>query len=153
LAYCSTSDIQKDFKSLVIDDNSAIKSGAMNDLIEQESNYIDARIGVKYVTPVVEETYPEAFSLLKRICIFRVSDRVRNIIEVKKDQTQKGSDEKYKENKVRTPNDDLDMIAKGTLILKNVPQLSSGAGVSSACFDTGTCDSDCTTFDTSKQQW
>lgn len=153
MAYCEVTDIQKDFKAITFNSESAVTPGSLTEIILQESNYIDARIGVKYVTPIVESTYPEAFSILKRICIFRVSDRVRNIIEVKKEQTQKNSEEKYKDNRVRTPNDDLDMIAKGTLLLKNVPQLSENAGVSSKCFDTGSCDEDCTVFDTSKQQW
>ena len=55
----------------------------LEELISQESAYIDARVSVKYATPILSESYPNAFLILKRICIFRVSDRVRNIIEIK----------------------------------------------------------------------
>lgn len=147
--YCSKKDIEADFKGIEFNDTSAVKPSELNEWITQESYYIDARVGLRYVVPIDETTYPEAFSLLKRIATFRVSERVRNVIEIKTNVTQKESEEKYKKNEVRTPNDDLDMIAKGLLLLKGVPLLSKDSGVSS--FNVDTCQSN--VFDVSKQQW
>jgi len=147
--YCSKKDIEADFKGIEFNDTSAVKPSELNEWITQESNYIDARVGLRYVVPIDETTHPEAFSLLKRIATFRVSERVRNVIEIKTNVTQKESGEKYKKNEVRTPNDDLDMIAKGLLLLKGVQLLSKDAGVSS--FNVDTCQSN--VFDVSKQQW
>jgi hypothetical protein len=149
MAYCTKAEIQQDYKALTLNENSAVTPAALDKIIEQESFYIDARIGLRYVAPVSEDVYPEAFSVLKRIAIFRVSDRVRNILEVKTGVTQKDSDEKYKDNRVRTPSDDLDLIIKGLLILKNVPLLDKNGGVNS--FNVDACTQH--VFNTSKQQW
>lgn len=149
MGYCAKKDIEADFKGIEFSDTTAVKPSELNEWILQESNYIDARIGLRYVVPIDESSYPEAFSILKRIATFRVSERVRNVIEVKNGVTQKESEEKYKKNEVRTPNDDLDMIAKGLLLLKGVPLLSKDSGVSS--FNVDTCQEN--VFDVSKQQW
>jgi len=149
MGYCAKKDIEADFKGIEFTDSTAVKPSELNEWITQESNYIDARVGLRYVVPIDKETYPEAFSILKRIATFRVSERVRNVIEVKGNVTQKESEEKYKKNEVRAPNDELDMIAKGLLLLKGVPLLSKDSGVSS--FNVDTCQEN--VFDVSKQQW
>lgn len=149
MGYCTRTDILADFKGIKIDDTTAVTPKSLNEIIEQESNYIDARISNRYELPVDETTYPVAFSILKRICIFRVSDRVRNILEIKTGVTQKDSDEKYKKNEIRTPNDDLDMIVKGDLLLIGVPLVATNGGVNS--FNVDACVPH--VFDTTKQQW
>lgn len=149
MGYCTRTDILADFKNIKIDDTTAVTPKSLNEIIDQESNYIDARVGLRYVVPIDELVYTVAFSILKRIAIFRVSDRVRNIIEVKTGITQKDSDEKYKDNKIRTPNDDLDMIVKGLMILKDVPLVNLDSGVNSFNVDAGVEH----VFNTSKQQW
>lgn len=149
MGYCETADIKADFKKITFDSESAITPASLAEWIVQESNYIDARVGLRYVVPIDKTTYPEAFSLLKRIAIFRVSERVRSVIEVKTGTTQKDSDEKAQKNFVRTPNDDLDLIVKGLLLLKDVPLISANAGVNS--FNVDECVSH--VFDVRKQQW
>lgn len=149
MAYCTRTDILADFKGIKIDDTTAVTPKSLNEIIDQESNYIDARIANRYQLPISEEAYPVAFSILKRIAIFRVSDRVRNILEIKTGVTQKDSDEKYKKNEIRTPNDDLDMIVKGDLLLIGAPLVATNGGVNS--FNVDTCVKH--VFDTSKQQW
>jgi len=151
MAYCEQTDIEADFKEIEFGDNFAITEDELEELILQESNYIDARVGLKYVVPVDNVSYPEAYSILKRICIFRVSERVRNIIEVKNNATQqRESDEKYKDNRVRTFNDDLDLIVKGDLLLKDVPLKSPNGSLNAFCVGTT---SECHTFSVTKQQW
>lgn len=117
--------------------------------IKQETAFINGRISARYVTPVAS-TYEEAFLILKRICIFRVAERVKNKLEVKSGNAQ--TDQEVKStNFTRTPNADLKAIVEGDLILKDVPLVSTTGAVSSWCEPD--CDSDdCHTFDGS-QQW
>lgn len=147
MGYCTQSDIESDFKGLIIAVGAVITPTLIADWIDQESAYIDARIGLRYITPI---TGIESLKLLKRICIFRVGERVKNKMEVKTNVTQKDSEEKYIENYVHTPNDDLSMIAKGTLLLKDATLINTaGAGVSS--FTADLCEPHL--FDVRKQQW
>lgn len=152
-AYCTIQDIKDDWKSLVIDAaGSAITTAILNAWIAQESAFMDSKIGLRYVInpPIDLITNTQAALVLKRIAIFRVSERVKNKIEVKANATQaQDSDEKYSKNRVRTINDDLDAIAKGLLLLPGVPPLSAGSGVSSFNTDVGYEHK----FDVAKQQW
>lgn len=153
--YCTTQDIKDEFKQIVFatqpNTGATLTESLVEEWIYQESEYIDAKISVRYQTPVTQE-YPNAFTVLKRIAIFRVCQRVKNKIEVKTNATQLSSEEKFSENYVQTPNFDLDQIAKGNLILKNVPLVNSNGDVASSCGVE--CDvSTCHTFDVGKQQW
>lgn len=150
MAYCTVQDIRDDFKDIKIDSTSACTDAWVSDVITQESDYIDAKIGLRYVTPIVQATYPQAFNLLRRICIFRVSERVRNKIEIKHNATQqRESDEKFKDNPVRTFNDDLEDIVKSNLGLPGVPTLTQNGLVNSFAVDSGKE----AFFKTDKQQW
>lgn len=150
MGYCELEDIKADFKGIEFNANTSVTPDQIDEIIDQESAYIDARVGLKYLTPVESSTYPDAAKLLKRICIFRVSERVRNILEIKSNATQqRESDEKYKDNRVRTFNDDLDLIVKGLMVLKDVPLLSKNGSFN--IFDTDT--SSCHVFDVTKDQW
>lgn len=147
--YSSVADIEGEFKALQFTSQSAVTSNQVTDWIKQESAYINAKISLRYVTPVTD-TYEEAFLLLKRICIFRVSERVKNKLEVKSGNNQ--TDQEVKQaNYTRTPNTDLLDIAEGRLILKSVPLVASSGAVSSPC--EASCDpEDCHVFNES-QQW
>lgn len=153
--YCTISDVKSEFKNISIPAvetaGVSLSETLVNAWILQESEYIDGKLAVRYVTPVLS-TYTSAFEILKRIAIFRVCERIKNKLEVKSNVTQANSEEKYSENYVRTPNYDLDQIAKGNIILKNVPLINSSGDVGSSCgveCDTSTCH----TFDVGKQQW
>jgi phage gp36-like protein len=149
--YCEKSDILADFKSLSIESSgTVVTTGQLEFLIEEESDFIDGYITQRYVLPILQDDYPKAFNILKRICVFRVSERVRNKLEVKSNATQATSDEKFKDNRVRTPNDDLMDVVNGKLILIDVPTKSKELGVASFTSKTkGTC----SVFDVNKQQW
>jgi hypothetical protein len=149
--YCAKQDIIDDFKSLSIENSGTVVTTAkVEEWIDQESSFIDGYISQRYILPIVEATYPSAFNVLKRICIFRVSQRVRNVIEVRSDATQVNSQEKFLDNRVRTPNDDLMEIVKGKLVLIGVPTRSSTLGVASF---TSKASGACAKFDVNKQQW
>lgn len=149
MGYCTQADIEADFKGIDFKaSGTAVTVTELENIIAQESAYIDGRVGAKYVTPVTD-SYAEAFLILKRICIFRVSDRVRNIIQVKTGQAQKDSAEKAVENSARLYNKDLSDIAKGLLVLKDVPLLNTSGGFDSYNEDCGVEP----VFKTTKQQW
>lgn len=147
--YCNATDIEGEFKATQFTSSSAVTSNQVVDWIKQESAYINGMIALRYVTPVAS-TYDEAFLILKRICVYRVAERVKNKLEVKSGISQ--TDQEVKAlNFTRTPNADLKAIVDGDLILKGVPLVSSTGAVSSWCEPD--CDSsDCHTFDGS-QQW
>lgn len=159
MGYCTTDDIKADFKaikflaydSVVPANNTSTTLEQLQDWIDEESAFIDGIISKVYTLPIDLVTHTQAALVLKRICIFRVSARVKNKNELKQEVTQKNSDEKYLENYVRTPNDDLRMIGKQELILIGVPEVDSTGGFSS--FGVSSSKTCCPTFDTCKQQW
>jgi hypothetical protein len=145
--YCERQDVINDFKKLdVAASGTIITNAKLDELIEQESNYIDGIISKRYLTPVDEVNSPVGFSILKRICVFRVSLRVKNILEIRSDATQLSSEEKFTQNGVRTPNDDLQLIVSGKLLLPDVQRVSSSLGIKSG-------NSECNPFSVNKQQW
>lgn len=147
MSYCTKQNIKDDFKSLQIEASGTIITDSKVDaLITQESEYIDSIITKRYHLPIVEADSPKAWEILKRIAIFRVSLRVRNILEVSSDATQANSEEKFVDNKVRTPNDDLAMIEKGLLILIDA-KMKEGLGV------TKNKTVNCGLFKMSLEQW
>ncbi len=147
--YCSIDDVEGEFKALQFTSQSAVTSNQVTDWIKQESAYINAKISLRYITPVTT-TYEDAFLILKRICVFRVAERVKNKLEVKSGNNQ--TDQEVKQpNYTRTPNTDLLDIAEGRLVLLNVPLVAANGAVSSPC--EAACDpDDCHVFDGS-QQW
>lgn len=158
MPYCSVDDIKADFKGIVFDpetgdpdtDTSTTEEQLL-DWIQQESNYIDGRIAKIYSLPI-DTTLTQAMDILKRICIFRIAERVVNKNELKEAIIQKNSDEKYLKNKVRTPNDDLNDIQSGDLLLIGATRVDNTGGFSS--FGSSSAGKCCPrVFDTCKQEW
>lgn len=161
MEYCTLDDILADFKSLAIKPydatpgakNTATTTEMLEDWIKQESAVINGIIGKIYVLPIDFPSLPtqDAELILKRICIFRVSARVKNKNELKEESNQQSSIEKYLDNRVRTPNDDLTAIGKKALLLPGVPEIDNTGGFSSFATDNTNC---CPRiFNTCKQQW
>lgn len=149
MGYCVQADIVNEFPALTFSATSKVTTTALADWIDQESAYIDSRIALRYVVPVTAGN--DALKVLKRICIFRVSERVKNAIEVKANVSQADSEQKYTQNYVRTPNADLKDIAEGKMVLIGATLVSSTGSVSS--FEAGTDSEDCHVFKTDEQQW
>lgn len=125
--YCQLSDIQADFaNSVEFTASSKVTLTDVDNLIQSESIYIDSSICAKYQVPVVEVDSPKAFALLKRICIFRVSDRIRNILEIKTGNDDISQDVK---GESRSPSDDLKKIIDGKLRLIDALVASVDDGV------------------------
>lgn len=125
--YCQLSDIQSDFGDIEFSSTSKVTDTKVDELIVSESNYIDSYISSKYAVPVIELDSPSAFALLKRICIFRVSDRIRNILEIKTGNDNINQDVK---GQSRTPSDDLKKIIDGKLRLIDCPLATTDDGLS-----------------------
>lgn len=153
--YAQAQDISDEFKGLVIGGTNPISESLINRWIEQESNYIDAKVALRYKTPVLKSASPLAYSVLLRICIFRVSERVKNKMELKSNVSQLNVEQKYTENYVRTPNYDLDQISLGKMKLIDATLLTSTGGIASPCTPPSIeCSAGpCHTFDPRKQQW
>lgn len=75
MAYATSSDIANEFKSIDFV-NGALKSAAVDEWCTQASNLIDSYLAGKYVVPVSASTSPNAFSILKMLCIGIVKPRL-----------------------------------------------------------------------------
>lgn len=151
MPYCEVEDIEADFKALEIDDSTtSVSEDEITEIIDQESNYIDGRVGLKYVTPIDPDESPKAFSILKRICTFMCAERVKSILEVKTGVAQLDSEQKViMADTIRTFKKDLQLISEGKLLLSDATLKSTSAGVSS--FNSSNCIGH--VIDVTKQQW
>ena len=115
----------------------------------KESNYIDGVISRRYIAPVVICLTQKLFSILKRICIFRASERNKEQARsVECDQTDLRNIFKIT-SELRTK---IWKRLQSGLTLKDVPLVNASGSVSSSCGPT--CDVDtCHTFDVDKDQW
>jgi hypothetical protein len=148
MGYCTNAEAIAEFNGLTVSaSGTVVTTDLLTEWITQESNYIDGRIATRYTVPVTAGA--AALSILKRICIFRVSQRIKSKTEVKSAVEQKDSESKYSKNYVETPNDDLDKIVKGLLLLKDAGEQSTEQGVSSFNVSQGVERKFCVT----KQQW
>lgn len=152
MGYCVQSDIEAEFPHITFGANTKVTQAQLLIWIEQETIYISSRIGTRYQVPVVKGDSPLGFAVVERICIFRVSDRVKNVIEVKSNETQIASDQKQQGNRSRTPNSDLKMIQENKMVLFDVDLISSEDGMTSPCVDVD-LNEPCLFFDERLQQW
>ena len=109
--YCSVQEIRDEFAGLTISSaGTKVTETQVEAWINQESAQINAVISNRYQIPIVEGNSPISFLVLKRIALFRVSERVKNKIEIKTSVEQTSSEEKAFVQ-TRTPNSDLKDIA------------------------------------------
>ena len=149
MSYCSVDDVRADFKDIVFNATSSVTQAEVEKFIAEESAFIDSMICARYIAPVIEADSPNAFLVLKRICIFLVSDRVRHVLYVKTGRDASDQDTKGLRSLSRQPRKDLEAIRDGKSKLVDAETVKECIG-----FDVGierTCDD--STFDTTKQQW
>lgn len=146
MSYCTIADIKNDFKKIDFSSDGAIVSEAMvTEWISQESETINSKICNRYTVPVVSGDSPASYLILKKICIFLVSERVKNKIEVKTPIASKDSEEKGP--RMRSPYADLKEISEGKMHLRDATP--KGTVTTSFNVDQGLCPE----FDVNKQQW
>lgn len=93
MVYCEVEDIQNEFKSIAFDeDDSAVETETVEGFIDQASALMDGIISGRYAVPIVAG--PSALLLLKQICTWLVSQRVKDIVEVKQVRPETDQDVK-----------------------------------------------------------
>lgn len=128
MAYAEVEDIQAEFKSIKFDeDDSAVVVENVESFLAQADAEIDARISISYQVPVTGGD--SALLLLKQICTWLVSQRVKDIVEVKNVRTE--TDQDVKIDTAARARKMLDQIADGTLPLIGATPASSAGGVKS----------------------
>lgn len=128
MGYCSLQDIKDEFKQLKLDsDGSAVTEEKVLRWIQQDTSYINSKISVKYQVPVTAG--PDALNVLKKICIWLVSDRIKDITEVKNVRPE--ADQDVKASLSQKAEDMLDEIAEGDLPLLGASPVTNAGGVGS----------------------
>lgn len=149
MSYCSVDDIRSDFKDIVFSATSSVTIIEVDKFILEEAAFIESMICARYNVPIIENDSPNAFLVLKRICIFLVSDRVRHVLYVKTGRDASDQDTKGLRSLSRQPRADLNSIRDGKSKLSDATSVEDCIG-----FDVGT-DRTCEdmVFDPTKQQW
>lgn len=127
--YCTLQEVKDEFAGITIaSSGTKMTESQVNAWVAQESAFINSCISNRYRIPVVEATSPISFLVLKRIALYRVSERIKNKIEIKTSVEQTSSEEKSFVQ-TKTPNSDLKDIASGKIDLPDAELISSGGSV------------------------
>ena len=128
--YCSSDEVQEEFKSLTFGTGTSVTSDRVDRFIEEASAYINSKIGLVYTTPVVEADSPESWMVLRMICIMLVVKRLKPILSVRA-PTEKDSQESEGEDDVGGAEKMLKDIIDQKLLLTDAPKISSSGVVNS----------------------
>ena len=79
--YCTTADVQSEFKNLQLDTTTAVSTADVSGFITQAEALVNSYAGNRYLLPI--DSGSEGFQILKMISIAIVADRIRAIMEVK----------------------------------------------------------------------
>jgi hypothetical protein len=101
MAYCTYIDVQSDFKDITLSTTSSITIAEVSQFINEASALIDAKVSLKYVTPITG-TY--SLLLMKYIARNLVANRIKRILNVKT------GDEKLNQKAEET--DDISLMQK-----------------------------------------
>jgi len=126
MAYCTTANVQSEFKDITFSASTSITSTEISDFIDQADAEINGRVGLVYVTPI---TGSIALLIIKSISIGIVTQRVKDILAVKTgnpDVEQEG-----RTNSAIAARKMLDEIVSGKMLLTDAVKRSSGDGVKS----------------------
>lgn len=127
--YCLVQEVRDEFAGITIaSSGTKVTETNVYDWIAQESAFIDACISNRYAISIDSTISPISFLVLKRIAIYRVSERVKNKIEIKTSVDQTSSEEKSFVQ-TRTPNSDLKDIMSGKIDLPDAVLVSSTGSV------------------------
>ncbi len=80
VAYCTEAQVQANMKGVTFGAATAVTSSALEDIIDEESAYIDAKIARRYALPIADAT---ALIYLRRLCLALVIYRVTLILQPK----------------------------------------------------------------------
>jgi phage gp36-like protein len=81
--YATNTDLLAEFPALTAFPSSGkVTAASVDEWCTRASNFIDAKIGGKYSTPVDSTASPKSFSLLKEICCWLVYPRVAGVLNL-----------------------------------------------------------------------
>lgn len=127
MAYCTNSDVQAEFKSLTYT-SGLITSAKVDEWIAQADAYINARIGLKYQTPVTDA---DALSILKTISVWFVAYRVKDILITSTGSPAVDQNSQPRNDYMKLAEARLQLIIDGKLPLPNTSLANSTDGVKS----------------------
>lgn len=98
-AYASVSDVAQEFKNVTFDSTSVITDTRVTKFITETEAIINAKVGKIYQMPLDQTASPQSTIILRRISIGMVSNRIKEILDVKtgeEDTKQAGKQTDYK---------------------------------------------------------
>lgn len=149
--YATNAEIAAEFKSLVVSTTTLVTTANVDSWRDEAFAEINAKVGVRYTTPIASATSPEAFKILRRIEIDLVAPRVRAKMAVStgapalSQDTRPGPDT----DTARSARKRLDEIRDGGFPLPDATAVSSENGVSS--FAAESCEENF--YEKGKDQW
>lgn len=129
--YASNTDIQAEYLNITWN-SATLSSTKVDEFCSQAGEYIDAKIGTKYVLPI-DSGAVKTLKLLKMLTIWMVKERLKAII-----QTKTGSNKADAEDKINLQDKAdkmLDSIRKGEIELLDAKKVGTGDGVGSYVAD------------------
>lgn len=142
MAYCTSANVQSEFKNLVFSATSTVQSAECDDFIAQADARINSILGARYVVPVTGTT---ALLIVKTFSIRIVTNRIKRILAIRAGLTEL---ETFAEEDTEIE-DALKEFASGEATLVDAVLLVSGGGVASYNVDNEITQ----TIDPTDQQW
>lgn len=136
MAYTTYTRVASEFKDITFSSTSSVTDTEVGTFIGEIDEYIDARIGGKYSTPISDTTSPKSYKILTMISTAIVAEKVRRILEVKDTPSAEASQDGFRP--VLSANEAkkmIEQIRKGELILSDATLLSGGDGFKSYNYD------------------
>jgi len=131
--YCNEADVKAEFKSLVIDANTAVSTTDVASFIIQTNALIDSYVSKRYVLPITGD----GLEVLKLIAISMIAERIRGIMEVKQPSSKDAVQSVRRMYDAKTIMQMLKDIVSGDLTLIGATPLESGGGLYSENAATG----------------
>ena len=130
MAYSTQANIEGEFKDIAFSTDTAVKASEIPNLIAETDAEIDARLSVRYVTPI---TGSISLILMRTISTFITSARISKIIEVKTGEADKDQPRRYEErnNAIKMIND----IVEGKMVLTDAIPVSQKRGIRSFTYE------------------
>lgn len=94
MAYCTTTQVQGEFKNITFSASTSVTDTEVSAIISEVDAEIDGRLGVKYVTPI---TGTNALLICRTISIYLVAARVSKIQEIKTGEADKDQPRRVEE--------------------------------------------------------
>lgn len=135
MAYSTTADVQAEFKSVTFGAGTTPTSTQVDGFISEADAEINARVGLKYTTPV---TGAESLKILKTISVGLVAGRIQRILETKQATPELANQDTQVKDLAKEARSKLKEIVAGTLPLPDATLVSTdGDGVKSSNYSAG----------------